>query len=73
MPLNIFGLGAKLLEILIMKNLHEKIGRYIKGNEPMHLSQNLTSKDYIDMLKTSYLLDECEIIVDIGKKSTLLE
>ena len=46
----IFGPGANLLEILIMKRLYEKIGRSFK----LHTSQNLQFTEYVAAAKRSF-------------------
>lgn len=45
----IFGLGADYLEILIMKRLHEKVGRRVKLDAP-----NLTFVEYVEAVRRSY-------------------
>ncbi len=59
----IFGLGAKFLEILIIKRIHEKIGQVFKYNkEP----QDLLFMEYVEVArqsflrKTNYELVKCE-------------
>lgn len=47
----IFGLGANVIEILIMRRLHEKIRLGIKW----HGSENLTFTKYVDAAKRSFL------------------
>lgn len=47
----IFGVGAKFLEILIMKQLHKKIGGIIK----LHEYANLAFTEYITAAKRSFL------------------
>jgi hypothetical protein len=47
----IFGLGARFIEILIMKNLHAKIGRTVKWEE----NQQLDFAKYVEAAKQSYL------------------
>lgn len=47
----IFGLGAIFLEILIMKQLHEKVGQGFKWPE----SKDLTFIEYVTAAKRSFL------------------
>jgi hypothetical protein len=47
----IFGLGANLIEILIMRRLHEKIRLDIKCNR----SEDLTFTEYVAAAKRSFL------------------
>lgn len=47
----IFGLGANVIEILIMRRLHEKVGLNIK----LHRSEDLTFTQYVAEAKRSYL------------------
>ena len=47
----IFGLGANFLEILIMKQLHKKVGQGFKWPE----SKDLTFTEYVAAAKRSFL------------------
>ena len=47
----IFGLGARYLEILIMKNLYTKIGRPLT----MHKNDQLEFIKYVDAARKNYL------------------
>jgi len=47
----IFGLGANVIEILIMLRLHEKVGLHIK----LHRSEDLTFTQYVAEAKRSFL------------------
>jgi hypothetical protein len=47
----IFGLGANFLKILIMKQLHKKVGQSLKWPE----SQDLTFIEYVVAAKRSFL------------------
>jgi hypothetical protein len=47
----IFGLGANVIEILIMRRLHEKVGLHIK----LHRSEDLTFTQYVAEAKRSFL------------------
>jgi len=46
----IFGLGARFIEILIMKNLYEKIGQPLEWNE----SKELVFTEYVAAAKQSF-------------------
>jgi hypothetical protein len=46
----IFGLGARFIEILIMKKLYEKIGKPLEWNE----SKELIFFDYVTAAKQSF-------------------
>lgn len=48
----IFGLGAKFLEILIIKRLYEKVGQIFEWNEGQ---TDLTFTEYIVAARQSYL------------------
>jgi hypothetical protein len=47
----IFGLGAHFIEILIMKNLFEKVGQPLEWNE----NKELSFAEYVAVAKQSYL------------------
>jgi hypothetical protein len=47
----IFGLGANFIEILIMKNLFEKVGKPLEWNE----NKELSFVEYVTTAKQSYL------------------
>jgi len=47
----IFGLGARFIEILIMKNLHGKIGQPLEWNE----SKELVFLEYVAAAKQGFL------------------
>ena len=49
----IFGVGARHLEILIMKKLHEKVNSAYHYNGPSWLVPNLTFSHYVKLLKLS--------------------
>jgi len=46
----IFGLGARFIEILIMKNLYEKIGQPLEWNE----SRELVFVEYVTAARQSF-------------------
>ncbi len=67
----IFGLGARMLEILIMTKLNEKIGSNYKWEGPNWLVPELTFTQYITLSKLFYedngIIGQVEVIVD-GEK-----
>jgi hypothetical protein len=50
----IFGLGARHLEILIMKNLHDKVKIEYKCDLPKWVVPELTFKEYVRNVKQSF-------------------
>ena len=56
----IFGLGAKFLEILIMKRIHDKIGQVFRyDKEP----QDLVFMEYVEAARQSFLRKtNCELV-----------
>jgi hypothetical protein len=52
----IFGLGARFLEILIMKNLYGKIGQPLEWNE----SRELSFVEYVTAARQSFLRSKGE-------------
>jgi hypothetical protein len=50
----IFGVGARNLEILIMEKLHAKINCVYVWNGPNWLIPNLTFGQYVELLRLSY-------------------
>jgi hypothetical protein len=69
----IFGLGARYLEILIMKNLHERISHLDKKNNVQWLVSDLTFAKYIETAKRTFCeetgkIEELEIVVDAGEE-----
>jgi len=46
----IFGLGARFIEILIMKKLYEKVGQHLEWNE----SKELIFSEYVTAAKQSF-------------------
>lgn len=67
----IFGLGAKHLELLIMKNLNEKVNCLYRWEGPKWLVPDLTFKKYVELTRISYDAKEeigtVEVIVDEGE------
>jgi hypothetical protein len=53
----IFGLGARFIEILIMKNLYGKIGQPLKWDE----SKELSFVEYVTAAKQSFLKSKKEV------------
>jgi hypothetical protein len=51
----LFGLGARHLEILSMRNLHIKICKHIECAHQNWSSRDLTFKNYVENMKTSFL------------------
>ena len=69
----IFGLGARHLEILIMKNLHAKVGSLRKLDDPNWLAQDLTFTKYVELMKLGYKdttekIGKIEVLIDAGEK-----
>ena len=68
----IFGAGARHLEIMIMKKLHEKIVFFYEWDGPSWLVPNLTFNQYVKLLRLSYedhgKMGEIEVQVDAGEK-----
>ena len=67
----IFGLGARQLEILIMKNLHEKITRLRKLDDPCWPAGDLTLTKYVELMKFGYKKAEkigIEVLIDAGER-----
>ena len=50
----LFGIGTRHLEILIIKNLHEKIKIKYKGDMPRWVVPDLTFQKYIRLVKMTY-------------------
>jgi hypothetical protein len=50
----LFGIGTRLLEILIIKNLHKKIKIKCKDNIPSCIVPDLTFHEYIRRVKITY-------------------
>ena len=66
----IFGLGAKHLELLIMKNLYEKVKCFYRWEGPNWLVPDLTFKEYVELMRVSFDGDKIgtvEVIVDAGE------
>ena len=68
----IFGLGARQLEILIMKNLHERVARLRKLDKPCGLAQDLTLTKYVELMKLGYQdtekIGKMEVLIDAGEQ-----
>ena len=50
----LFGIGTRHLEILVIKNLHEKIKIKYKGDMPRWVVPDLTFQEYIRLVKMTY-------------------
>jgi hypothetical protein len=68
----IFGLGAKHLELLIMKNLYEKVNCLYRWEGPKWLVPDLTFKEYVELIRVGYVVEEkigtVEVVVDAGEQ-----
>ena len=68
----IFGLGARQIEILIMKCLNERVGGTYKWVGPKWLVPDLTFTKYVKMLKLcseeTDKIGEVEVILDAGEQ-----
>jgi hypothetical protein len=68
----IFGLGARQLEILILKNLQAKVGSLCKMDTPSWLAQDLTFTRYVELMKLNYKdtekIEEIEVAIDAGER-----
>jgi hypothetical protein len=50
----IFGVTAKLLQILFMKHLHDRVRIVCKWDLPRWVLPNLTFKQYVTLMKQNY-------------------
>ena len=68
----IFGLGARQLELLIMKNLYEKVNCLYRWEGPKWLVPDLTFKQYVELIRIGYDEEEkigtVEVMVDAGEE-----
>jgi hypothetical protein len=68
----IFGIGARQLEILFMKNLHSKLTLTCKWpNECKWIIPNLTFKEYIALMRQEFEktnVNDLEVFVDAGEQ-----
>ena len=68
----IFGLGARHLEILIMKNLYEKVGGLCKLDDTSLLAQDLTFPKYVELMRLGYKdtekIEKMEVLMDVGER-----
>jgi hypothetical protein len=68
----IFGLGARHLELLIMKNLYEKVNCLYRWEGPKWLVPDLTFKEYVELVRIGYAAEEkigtVEVVVDAGEQ-----
>ena len=70
----IFGLGARQLEILIMKNFMKK-SEPTQNGRPNWFAQDLTFTKYVELMKLVYKDTEkivkIEVLIDAGEKQEL--
>ncbi len=68
----IFGLGSRHLELLIMRKIHEKVDFLYKWEGPRWLVPDLTFKRYVELMRLhcedEERIGEVEVIVDEGEK-----
>ena len=69
----IFGLGARYLEIMFMKNLYSKIGIVCKWDSPEWIVPEVTFQEYVNLMKQKFEAagaseKEIEVFVDAGEK-----
>lgn len=68
----IFGSGARTLEVLIMTKLHQKIKSRYRWEGPNWLVPELTFSQYVELLKLFYEDNEktgqVEVIIDAGEQ-----
>jgi hypothetical protein len=50
----LFGVGSKYMEILFMKKMHSKLQTYYRWNMPSCVVPDLTFKDYVRLVNTSF-------------------
>jgi hypothetical protein len=71
----IFGMGAKQLEILFMKNLHAKIGVTCEWPTFKWIIPDVTFQEYVDLMKQNYVdtgkKEEIEVMVDAYEKESI--
>jgi len=68
----IFGIGARYIELLIMRNLFLKVSFSYRWDGPKWLVPNLTFKEYIELVRVGFedeaRTETFEVIVDAGEK-----
>jgi len=68
----IFGVGARHLELLMMRLLYEKVNCLYKWQGPKWLVPDLTFKKYVELLRIAYEDEEkigtFEVMVDAGEQ-----
>ena len=68
----IFGLGARHLELLIMKKLHEKVSCQYKWKGPKWLVPDLTLRKYVELARLGYenngKVGEIEVLINVGEQ-----
>ncbi len=66
----IFGTGARMLELLIMSKLQRKIGSHYKWEGPNWLVPELNFSQYVSLLKSFYEdneeIGQIEVLIDAG-------
>ncbi len=62
----ILGLGARYLEILAMRKLHEKVECSYKLAGPKRLRPNLTFKMYVELARLSYKAEAKPAVGEMG-------
>lgn len=71
----IFGLGARQLELLIMRKLHKKISASISWEGPSWLIPDLTFRKYVALMELSYndkgKVGNVEIMVEDEEKQQI--
>jgi len=51
----IFGLGARFLEIMFMKNLHDKIGIVCESDSPTLATTEVSFQGYVGLMKQKFV------------------
>ena len=68
----IFGLGARYLEVLIMKKLHEKVACLYEWDATKWLVSDLTFRKYVELLRLCHedkgKIGELEVWVNAEEK-----
>jgi len=70
----IFGLGARHLEILIMKNLNKKIESQDKTNKPNWIASDFTFGKYVEKTRISFEESrsfDITVVVDLGESAKI--
>ena len=68
----IFGIGARHLEILFMKNLHAKVDGLYEWEGPRWLVPEMKFLEYVKLMKLCYedqgRIEEVEVLIDAEEK-----